>query len=97
MDWTLWIGPVGTIVAIVCSVVALIRNSRQDVRSHAVMDAEVRTRLGHIATGVDDIKSEQRAMRGEVGDLATRVTRVEESVKQAHKRMDRQEAGATGE
>lgn len=49
------------------------------------------TEIGYIKAGVDDIKNEQRKQEGRHNELAERVTRVEESAKQAHKRIDRLE------
>ena len=51
------------------------------------------TELGYIKAGIDDIKREQRDQEGKHNQLAERVTRVEESAKQAHHRIDRMEKG----
>ncbi|WP_426251383.1 hypothetical protein [Paenibacillus pabuli] len=47
--------------------------------------------MDYIKRGVDDIRLEQRAQAQRVDVLSERVTRVEESAKQAHKRIDRKE------
>lgn len=47
------------------------------------------TEIGYIKAGVDDIKRKQDNQEGKHNDLAERVTRVEESAKQAHLRIDR--------
>lgn len=44
--------------------------------------------IGYIKAGIDDLKSEVRAIKSELSELNMRVTRVEESTKQAHKRID---------
>lgn len=44
--------------------------------------------IGYIKAGVDDLKREQRETAASVGRLSERITRVEESTKQAHKRID---------
>lgn len=49
------------------------------------------TELGYIKAGIDDIKREQREQEGRHNTLAERVTRVEESAKQAHLRINRLE------
>lgn len=49
------------------------------------------TELGYIKAGIDDIKREQREQEGRHNTLAERVTRVEESAKQAHLRITRLE------
>ena len=48
----------------------------------------VLTELGYIKAGVDDLKRDNREIRGDLKTLDERVTRNEESTKQAHKRID---------
>ena len=55
-------------------------------------DAMLRADMEYIKRGVDDIRVEQRDQGQKVDVLSERVTRVEESAKQAHKRIDRVEA-----
>ncbi|MGE6576253.1 hypothetical protein ACQKFM_15155 [Paenibacillus xylanexedens] len=50
-----------------------------------------RADVDYIKRGVDDIRLEQRVQAQRVDALSERVTRVEESAKQAHKRIDRKE------
>lgn len=93
MDWAALISAAGTIIAIIAAIIAMVRNGKKDTQDDSALDAEMRTRLVYISAGVDEIKVEQRAMRSDVSELATRVTRVEESAKQAHKRLDSIGAG----
>lgn len=44
--------------------------------------------VGYIKAGIDDLKTEIRALKSEMAEMSTRLARVEESVKQAHKRID---------
>lgn len=44
--------------------------------------------VGYIKAGVDDLKRENRENRVAVRDVSERVTRCEESCKQAHRRID---------
>ncbi|MEB8733205.1 hypothetical protein P4G91_19410, partial [Bacillus cereus] len=50
--------------------------------------AEVKAELGYIRKGVDDIRIDLKASEKQMVALGERVTRVEESTKQAHKRLD---------
>ncbi|MNU04128.1 hypothetical protein D3C72_2484130 [compost metagenome] len=50
-----------------------------------------RADVEYIKRGVDDIRVDVRMQGQKVDGLAERVTRVEESAKQAHKRLDRLE------
>ena len=44
--------------------------------------------IGYIKAGVDDIKSEQKEQRKTNMEVVARLTAVEESARQAHKRID---------
>ncbi|WP_228728346.1 hypothetical protein [Brevibacillus composti] len=66
---------------------------RQDIAQQASADTNLRVDVEYIKRGVDDIRLEQKAQGKRIDDLAERVTRVEESAKQAHKRLNRLEGG----
>ncbi|WP_208585756.1 hypothetical protein [Gracilibacillus suaedae] len=63
-------------------------NSDHNLKSDTKNDTELRTSLQYISRGVDDIKVDLRANEKITQEVAERVTRVEESAKQAHKRID---------
>lgn len=44
--------------------------------------------IGYIKAGIDDLKTEIRTLKIEMAEISTRLARVEESTKQAHKRID---------
>ncbi|GIO22420.1 hypothetical protein [Oceanobacillus sp. J11TS1] len=50
--------------------------------------AELKAGLDYIRKGVDDIRIDLKANEKQINHLSERVTRVEESAKQAHKRLD---------
>lgn len=94
MTWELAVvlfGLVGTICSIVFGYAAFSRNGKKDTEDEAKSDATVLTEIGYIKGGIDDIKAEQREQRKTNLEVLTRLTAVEESAKQAHKRMDRME------
>lgn len=64
------------------------RSVKQDTKEEARSDATVRSDIEYIKRGVEDIKFEQRAQGKRYDELAERVTRVEESAKSMHKRLD---------
>ena len=80
-----------SIVSAVCAIVfgylAFVRN--KDKEGDAKADATVLTEIGYIKGGIDDIKAEQREQRKTNTEFVSRLTAVEESAKQAHKRIDR--------
>lgn len=72
----------------VFGVVTLFRNKRADDNAEGERGGVVLTELGYIKAQLDDLKRELRDMREAVNDLTVRVTRAEESAKQAHRRID---------
>ena len=86
---------VGTICGIifgalgfVISYFAFQRNKKKDDSEEGQSRGVMASDIGYIKAGVDDLKRETRETRGAVGELNERVTRCEESCKQAHKRID---------
>jgi len=67
------------------------RANRQDIAQQASEDAIQRKDVEYIKRGVDEIKNVVQSQAGRIDGLAERVTRLEESAKQAHKRIDRLE------
>lgn len=63
------------------------KESRSDVRQNARIEGQ----LDSIGKGVDDIRIDLKANEKNTAILSERVTRVEESTKQAHKRIDKVE------
>lgn len=60
-------------------------------------DTTVLSEIGYIKSGVDDIKAEQREQRKTNTEFVSRLTAVEASTKQAHKRIDTLEGHTTRE
>ena len=95
MDW----GTVGTIIGIVgvfatiiFAYLAFSRTKRKDDEGQGQQLGTIQSDLGYVKAGIDDIKNEQREQRNINIALTSRVTAVEESAKQAHKRIDHLEA-----
>ena len=73
---------VSTICAIVFGYVAFARNGKKDVAD------EAKSEIGYIKANTDEIKAEQKEQRKTNVEVVTRLTAVEASAKQAHKRLD---------
>jgi hypothetical protein len=67
------------------------RTIRQDTVTEASKDARLHTDMEYIKRGIDDVRIEQKAQGQRFDALSERVTRVEESAKQAHHRINRLE------
>ncbi|MEI7027168.1 hypothetical protein [Paenibacillus sp. y28] len=92
MDVTV-IGAIISVVAAISGIVlgwsARSRTVQQDTAAEAGQGAYLRADMDYIKRGVDDVRLEQRAQGQRFDTLAERVTRVEESAKQAHHRLNR--------
>ena len=75
-----------TVCAIVFGYIAFVRNRDKDKESNVKHDATVLTEIGYIKANTDVIKAEQKEQRNT--EFVTRLTDVEASAKQAHKRLD---------
>lgn len=89
MDLTALIAVIAAISGIALGWIGRARAIRQDTVSEAGKDATMRADVEYIKRGVDDMRVEQRLQGQRFDVLSERVTRVEESAKQAHKRLDR--------
>lgn len=69
------------------------KTNTDETKQEASESAEIKAQLGYISKGVDDIRIDLKANEKQIGMLGERVTRVEESAKQAHKRIDKLEKG----
>lgn len=63
-------------------------NLQENIKKEATNDAEVKVTLAHISKGVDDIKIDVRSNKEQMNAFAKDLVRVEESAKQAHKRIN---------
>lgn len=83
------VGILGALIGILISVLTFSRNRDKDVKSDASESAVIKTKLDNISSGVESIRIDIKANEKRVSELSERVIRVEESTKQAHKRIDK--------
>lgn len=91
MEMQILIGLVCTILGAVIGFATFTRNRDKDVRSDASKNAVIETKLDNISQGVEQIRIDIRANEMRVSDLTEKVIRIDESNKQAHKRIDKLE------
>ncbi|MBD8006524.1 hypothetical protein [Bacillus norwichensis] len=87
------IGIICTTGGFIVAYLTFIRNRDKDTRTDATESAVVRTKLDAIVQGVDSIRIDLKGNERNIAHIAERVTRVEESLKQTHKRIDYLEGG----
>ena len=88
---------IGIIVGIggfIVGLVTFFRNKKSDDASEGRKDGTILTELGYIKSGVDDIKRKQEKQDEQNLKFAERLSSVEASAKQAHKRLDAMEGKA---
>lgn len=85
---------VASICAIVFGYRAFRRGQKADDTSEASKLTEIETTLAFIKDGVTRIETAQTNQALSIAGIAERLTRVEESAKQAHKRIDHLEKSA---
>lgn len=88
MEWQTFVAILGTIVGIIGGIAALRRNHKHDAQEEGHNNGVILTELGFIKAGVEDIKTEQREQRKINTEMYSRISAVEASCKQAHKRLD---------
>ena len=76
---------------LIFGIISAVRNKKTDDTKEAKEDGIILTELGYIKSGVDDIKQKQREQEKQNIDFVRHLTAVEESTKQAHKRIDKLE------
>ncbi|WP_138226174.1 hypothetical protein [Paenibacillus algicola] len=92
MDWTVLtaiISVTAAISGIVLGWVGKTKAYKAEVVQEATADASLHTDVSYIKTGILDIRVDLRDIGRRMDDFSERLTRVEESAKQAHKRLDR--------
>ena len=87
--------PLDVQIGVVCGVLGLFigfltfkRERDKGIQSDASDQAVIKTKLDNINAGVESIRIDIKANERRVSELSERVIRVEESTKQAHKRLD---------
>lgn len=87
------------IIPVICTVITLIvllknnkKNDKNDDKQTIIRDAEIDIKLGMLLSGNESIKSNIKEIDNKFSkkfdDVNERLIRVEESTKQAHKRID---------
>ena len=76
---------------LVFGIISAVRNKKTDDTKEGKEDGIILTELGYIKSGVDDIKHKQEKQENQNLEFVKHLTVVEESTKQAHKRIDKLE------
>ena len=85
------IGGLAGLAGIVFGAVSLFRNKKTDDKTDGEREGIVLTELGYIKKGIDGIEKRLERQENNYVDVIARLTEVDASVKQAHKRIDKLE------
>lgn len=88
MDPVTLISIIGGIAGIVFGIITYARNRRQDNTDEGKRTGAIMSELGYIKSGVDDVKRKQEKSDDTIMGFMKELTAVQESTKQAHKRID---------
>ena len=64
------------------------RTERHDTSAEATERATMTADIRYIRSSIDDIKIDNKAIQKDLGELSNKVAKVEQSVENAHKRID---------
>jgi hypothetical protein len=82
------IGLLCSIGGVILGWFGFLRLSKQDAKDEGGSIARVEAKLDYVGKGVDDIRLDIRDQGRKIETVQDRLTRVEESTKSAHKRLD---------
>lgn len=82
---------VATLSGVILGWTGRAREAKKDIKKDAEADTQMRADMDYVKRGVDDIRLDLRAQGDKLSAFSERLTRCEESSKQAHKRIDRLE------
>ena len=91
IDWTALINLGIALGGFVLALVVYGRNRNKDIANDATTAASLMSEVGYIKANTDDIKRKQDLQDERYIETSNRLTAVEASAKQAHKRIDRLE------
>lgn len=91
MDIAAIVGILAAVSGIFIGWTSKARQDKKDVKDDATVDAVLRTDIGYIRHSIDDVRMMQAQQGQRSEKLTEQVIRLDESAKQAHKRIDRLE------
>ena len=89
MELTVLIGFATGIITFFIGYLTFLKNRDKDTRLDARRDAVMESKLDVISQGVDTIKIDSKSSELKISQMHENYIRIEESLKQAHKRIDK--------
>ena len=82
------LGAIGTVCSIAFGYIGYQQGVKDKCKGEGQESGELKADIKYIKSGIDDIKIDLKVQEKRVNELSERVTRIEESARQAHKRID---------
>lgn len=82
------LGLLCSLLGAVLGFIGFMRYKREDTKEETSSFTKVETKIDYISKGVDDIRLDIKSQDRKIVDIVQRLTRVEESAKSAHHRID---------
>ena len=89
MDTTVTIGFITGVITFFIGYLTFMKNRDKDNRTDAHRDAKIETKIDMVITGVETIRLDLKDSNKRISEISEHLIRTDESVKQAHKRLDR--------
>lgn len=83
-----WLPIVISCVMAIVAIITLAKNNSKSTSDIAAERAALSADVKYIRGSIDEIKIDSRVMQKDIGELKIKVTAVEQSVKNAHQRLD---------
>lgn len=91
MDFSMIISAFAALSGMILGWLAKAKTIRERIENEASTTTKIKSDVDYIKHGIDEMRLEQKDQGRRFDALAERVTRVEESSRSAHKRIDRLE------
>ena len=88
VDLTVLVGLVSTLLGIVVTVLKLRKDDNKEIKEKAINESKVGQEIFYISKNIEDIKFNQRTITEEIKNINDRLIKAEESIKNAHIRID---------
>lgn len=84
----LTIAAMSALVATIATVITLYKNAKKETKIDAENNTSVREEIKYISRGVEDIKFDTKSIMSSMLSMNERLIRAEESIKNAHEKID---------
>lgn len=78
----------GTIIGIIGTLAGIYNNAKKETKADTAANTSVKEEIKYISRGVEDIRFDTKSIMSTMMNMNERLTRNEESIKNAHEKID---------